>query len=272
MGLLALLVPFVEIVLMTVVINYLLSFFWNTRTRDLILGFLAFLVIFYVTRMLNLAVLERLMDYVVNVLPLAVLIIFQPEIRITLSKLSTIRKNNRQEISDFDRFLEGISSSVYRLAIKQIGALIIIENEDSLIEYCNKSVILNAEFSSELLESIFMTSTPLHDGAVVISNTKIVSAATILPLADDTSQLVRSMGTRHRACLGVSQLTDAFVIVVSEETGKVSVARDGIITRGVKIDRLKGIMRSIFHPTPLPTKKRFHILEFFKPLIKLFND
>ena len=110
----------------------------------------------------------------------------------------------------------------------------------------NKAVRIDAKFSFELLELIFVTTTPLHDGAIIIRGTTIVSAATILPLADDSTHLSKSMGTRHRAGLGISQLTDALVIVVSEETGKVSIARDGIMTRGVKIDRFKGIIRSVF--------------------------
>ena len=108
--------------------------------------------------------------------------------------------------------------------------------------------MMQAEFSSELLESLFMTTTPLHDGAVVIRGSTIVAAGTILPLAHETPQLTKTMGTRHRAALGASQKTDALIIVVSEETGKVSLARDGIMTRGVKIDRFRGIIRSIFTP------------------------
>ena len=121
-----------------------------------------------------------------------------------------------------------------------------MENQDSLEEYVNRSVIINAKFSSELLETIFSMTTPLHDGAVIIRETTILSAATILPLAEDSPQLAKSMGTRHRAAVGISQYTDALAIVVSEETGRVSLARDGIITPGVKSDRFKGIIRSIF--------------------------
>jgi diadenylate cyclase len=166
---------------------------------------------------------------------------------LALSKLSFKVKKYR-EITELDRFLENISHAVYRMSEKKVGALILLENHDSLNEYANKAVILNAQFSPELLETIFMTNTPLHDGAVIIRGTTIVSAATILPLADDSSQISKSMGTRHRAGLGTSQQTDALIIVVSEETGKVSIAREGIMTRGVKIDRFKGIIRSIFNP------------------------
>lgn len=137
----------------------------------------------------------------------------------------------------------------------------LLENQDSLDEFANKAVILNANFSPELLESIFITTTPLHDGAVIIRGTTILSAATILPLADDSTQLAKSMGTRHRAGLGISQITDALIIVVSEETGKVSIARDGIMTRGIKIDRFKGIVRSVFNPPKSSIESHFDIVE-----------
>ena len=150
------------------------------------------------------------------------------------------------------------------MAERRIGALVLLENQDSLDEYANKSVVLNAQFSPELLESIFVTTTPLHDGAVIIRGTTILSAATILPLADDSTQLAKSMGTRHRAGYGISQITDALIIVVSEETGKVSIARDGIMTRGVKIDRFKGIIRSVFNPPTAAMKTHFEFLGALK--------
>ena len=132
-----------------------------------------------------------------------------------------------------------------------------IENEDNLDEYAKKAVILSAQFSSELLETIFVTNTPLHDGAVIIRNNVILAASAILPLAEETPHLSKSMGTRHRAALGISQVTDALIVVVSEETGKVSVAREGMMTRGIKIDRFKAILRSVYHPpgTKLQTNR-----------------
>lgn len=247
MWLIHLLTPGVEIAIITIAIYYLLSFFWNTRAMDLLYGSLAFLTIFFLSNWFKLPVLHHLLLYVVNVAVLALMIIFQPELRLALSKLSLKGKKYR-EITEFDKFLESISQSIYRLAERRIGALVVLENQDSLEDLANKAVVINAKFSPELLESVFITTTPLHDGAVIIRGTTILSAATILPLADDSTHLSKSMGTRHRAGLGISQLTDALVIVVSEETGKVSIARDGIMTRGVKIDRFKGIIRSVFSP------------------------
>ena len=147
---------------------------------------------------------------------------------------------------------------------KHTGALIVLENEDSLQEYAQKAVMLNGEFSSELLETIFSVNTPLHDGAVIFRDKTILAAAVILPLVEDASQLSKSMGTRHRAGLGLSHMTDALVVVVSEETGKVSIAREGIMTRGVKIDRFKGIIRSIFNPPTRMMQTKFSFMEWLK--------
>jgi diadenylate cyclase len=250
------LIPFIEIFIIWIMISYLLKFFWGTRAMDVVFGFLAFLFIFFLSSWLGFPVLEKIMLNVVNVAVLAVLIIFQPELRLALSKVR-IRGRKFREIHEFDTFLEGLSHSVYRLSEKQIGALIVLENQDSYEEYSSSSVRMNATFSSELLESIFTTTTPLHDGAVVIRGTTIVAAGTILPLAHETAQLAKSMGTRHRAALGASQKTDALIIVISEETGKVSIARDGILTRGVKMDRFRGIVRSVFTPPEVKEKFKF---------------
>lgn len=222
---------------------------------DLMLGLLAWLGLYLISGLFDFQVVHQLMQYFISVAVIGLMILFQPELRLALSKLS-VKGKQYKEITEFDRFLESISQSVYRMAEKHVGALILLENQDSLDEYANKAVLLNARFSPELLETIFITDTPLHDGAVIIRGTTLISAATILPLADDSSQLSKSMGTRHRAGLGISQLTDALIIVVSEENGRVSIARDGVMTRGLKIDRFKGVLRSVFQatePTPPTT-------------------
>lgn len=255
--------PFIEIVIIAIIINYILSLFWNTRSMDLILGVLAFLLVFSASSIFNLPVLHKSLLDISSVAVIALLIIFQPELRIALSKLS-LKGKRYKEITEFDKFLDQLTSSVYRLSDKKTGALIALENEDSLHEFALKAIMLNAHFSSELLESIFVSTTPLHDGAVIVRDLKIVAASAILPLAEDTRQFGR-MGTRHRAGLGASQLTDALLIVVSEETGKVAIARDGMITKGIKIDRFKGVIRSVFNP---PLKKglqsRFKFKEWLR--------
>jgi len=257
-------VPFIEVLILTIILNYFLSFFWNTKSMDLVWGIFAFLLLFAASNWLKLPVLHKIMVLMSNVAVIALIVIFQPELRVALSKLS-LKGRRYKEITEFDKFLDQLANSTYRLAEKRIGALIAIENEDSLDEFAQKSVILNADFSSELLETVFATTTPLHDGAVIVKDRTVLAAAVILPLAEDTSQLAKSMGTRHRAGLGLSHLTDALVVVISEETGKVSIAREGIMTRGVKIDRFKGIVRSIFNP---PSRMKLQPKFSFKEWIK----
>lgn len=231
---------------------------------DLVLGFFAFLLILAASSWLNLPVLHRIMVLIGNVLFIAIIVIFQPELRMALSKLS-LKGRRYREVTEFDKFLDYLAGSVYRMSEKRIGALIALENEDSLEEYAQKAVMLNAEFSPELLETIFATNTPLHDGAVILRDKTVLAAAVILPLAEDASQLAKSMGTRHRAGLGLSHMTDSLVVVVSEETGKVSIAREGIMTRGVKIDRFKGIIRSIFNPpSRVSSSGKFNFIEWLK--------
>lgn len=261
---LVIITPIIEVLIIAIAINYLLSFFWNTKSMDLVWGVLAFVFIFAIVTYLNLPVIHKIMLQLGSAAVIGFLVIFQPELRSALSKLS-LKGRHYKEITEFDKFLDYLANSTYRLAEKRIGALITLENKDSLEEYAQKAVILNALFSSELLETIFATTTPLHDGAVIIRERTILSAACILPLSEDSSQLNKSIGTRHRAALGLSNLTDALIIIISEETGRVSIANDGIMTKGVKIDRFKGIIRSIFNPpNKTPFQNKFNLREWIR--------
>jgi diadenylate cyclase len=242
------LTPLLEIAAIAVILNYFLSFLWNTRAMDLMLGLLVLLALYGCANILDWYVLQKLLLVFFNVAVIAILILFQPELRLALSKLS-VKGRRASQGTEYDQFLDELTNAVYHLAEKRYGALIALEHHDSLEEYASQGVVLQAQFSAELLETIFDRNTPLHDGAVIIRNQMIVAAGAILPLADDSAQVARWMGTRHRAALGMSQASDAIVIVVSEESGKVSIAREGMMTRGVKPDRFKGIIRSVFLPS-----------------------
>lgn len=254
------LIPFIEIAIIAVMLNYFLSFFWNTRTMDLVLGFLALLTIFALSYVLDFPVLHNIMLLIFNVAVIAVLIIFQPELRLAISKLS-VKGRRVREVTQFDTFLDELAGTIYQMADKHIGAIVVLENHDSLADYAQKAVLLQADFSAELLESIFVSTTPLHDGAVIIQGPTIVAAAVILPLAQESKQVTKSMGTRHRAALGISEQTDAVAIVISEQTGRVSLAREGLMTQSVKIDRFKGVIRSIFTP-PKPEKGKWNLRDW----------
>lgn len=241
--------PVIEILFLTIVINYVLSLFWKTRSIDLVIGVFSVLGLFTLSFWFELPVLHEVMRKIFSVTFLAILILFQPELRLALSKIN-LKSSKAGQITEFDHFLEALTHCIFRMSEKRIGAIIILENKDSLEEFARNGVMLKGEFSPELIESIFMTSTPLHDGAVIIRGTQVLAAACILPLAQQTVE-AKGLGTRHLAGLGISEITDALIIVISEETGKVSLFRESEITRGVKKDRFEGIMRSIFNPPKL---------------------
>ena len=167
---------------------------------DLILGFLAILFIFIFSSLLPFPVLHRIMLLIANVAVIAIIVIFQPELRVALSKLS-LKGKRFKEVSEFDSFLEELTKSVYDLSSKHTGALIVLEKEDSLNDYIKKSTILGAKFSQELIASIFSRYSPLHDGSIIIKEQKIAAAQAILPLAD-TPHVQKNLGTRHRAAVG----------------------------------------------------------------------
>ncbi|WP_201457037.1 diadenylate cyclase CdaA [Chlamydia sp. 17-3921] len=239
--------PLLEVLLIWAVLNYLLKFFWGTRAMDVVFGLLAFLFLFALADKFNLPIIRRLMLHVVNISAIVIFIIFQPEIRLALSRIRF--RGRRFAIDTQDQFVEHLTSSIYHLSERQIGALVVLEKQDLFDEYLSfSSVKINADFSEELLETIFDPSSPLHDGAVILRGETIAYARVVLPLAHDTIQLSRSMGTRHRAALGASQRSDALIITVSEENGNVSLSRDGLLTRGVKIDKFKAVLCSILSP------------------------
>ncbi len=254
-------VPFFEILVIAISLYFLLSFFWKTRSMDLIIGSMMFLLIFGITFWLHLPILYTIMKHVANVAAIAVIVIFQPELRLALSKLNF--KGNQYK-SASDKFLEQLFSSSFRLADKRRGALIVIEHKHNLDEFARQGISLNADFSPELLESIFSYATPLHDGAIIIRNKTILAATVILPLPESSSHFPKDMGTRHLAALGFSQITDAFVIVVSEETGNVSIARDGELVKDVTEYQFKGIFRSVFVPHEQTHFKKFNLWEWLK--------
>lgn len=257
------LTPVIEISVIAIILSYLLSFFWNTKSMDLLVGLLAFFSIFAISSILHLPILYALMSNLMNVAAVGLIIIFQPELRVALSRLSLKGKRYR-EVSEFDKFLDLLTNTIFnKLTEKRVGALIALENSDKLDEFAQRGVVLNAKFSSELLETIFSNSTPLHDGAVIIRDMTIVAAAVIFPLADEGPAITRSMGTRHRAALGISQTSDALVIAISEESGKVSIARDGEITKIITTNQFQGIIRSIYTSSnSAPKGKKFLLREW----------
>lgn len=219
----------------------------NSRAWQLLKG-IAFLVVAqWLSKILNLSILNYILSAFMNWGVILLIVIFQPEIRRALEQLGTNKLTKFFGIDNKDiatRTKEDIYKIVIaasELAKSKTGALIVIERDIKIKDIISTGIIIDSEVSPQLLVNIFVPNTPLHDGAVVISNNKIAAAACMLPLAS-SADIAKELGTRHRAAIGISKESDSIAIVVSEETGKISVAKDGTLIADVREDALKKIL------------------------------
>ena len=216
----------------------------HTRASQLAKGILILIVITGLTKLLHLYIFNAILTAIMNWGVLALMIIFQPELRRGLEQLGT---NQFGKFFGIDKSIEvKTKENIYRIVIAatelsktRTGALIVIERDIKLNDIIDTGILMDSEISPQLLVNIFTPRTPLHDGAVVI--TKIAAASCMLPLADD-KDIARELGTRHRAAIGISKETDCVAVVVSEETGKISIAKEGTLIADVKEETLKKIL------------------------------
>lgn len=232
----------VEILLVSVLLYRILLIIQRTRAMQMLLGVLLLASVYLAAQLLDLQLIERILQTLFQYGAIAALVIFQPELRSALARLGQSRMlrmfNNRMEES---QVADEIVEAVERLSRSRIGAIIALEQEVGLDEYAQTGSAVEARVSAAMLTTIFTPRSPLHDGAVLVVGDEIRTAGAILPLTQ-YSVSDRSLGTRHRAALGLSEETDAIVIVVSEETSRVSVARGGRLERDVGSDRLREIL------------------------------
>ena len=218
----------------------------HTRASQLAKGILILIIITWLSGVLHLYIFNNIMTTIMNWGAWALMIIFQPELRRGLEQLGT---NQLSKFMGIDKSIEvKTKENIYRIVIAatelsktKTGALIVIERDIKLNDIIDTGILMNSEISPQLLVNIFVPNTPLHDGAVVISDNKIVAASCMLPLADD-KDIARELGTRHRAAIGISKETDCVAVVVSEETGKISIAKEGTLIADVKEETLKKIL------------------------------
>ena len=221
----------------------------DSRAWQLVKGIAFLVVATALSELLNLKILNYLLSMVMDWGVILVIIIFQPEIRRALEQLGGTNKFTRffgfdkDIITKTKEDIYKVVIAVYELAKNKTGALIVIERDIQIKDIIATGIPMNSEVSPQLLVNIFVPNTPLHDGAVVISNNKIAAAACMLPLASD-QDIAKELGTRHRAGIGISKESDSIAIIVSEETGKVSVAKDGTLIADVREDVLKKILIS----------------------------
>lgn len=219
----------------------------DSRAWQLVKGIALLIITTALSGLLNLKILNFILSRVMDWGVILIIIIFQPEIRRALEQLGGTNKFSRffgfdkDIITKTKEDIYKVVIAVYELAKSKTGALIVIERDIQIKDIINTGIPMNAEVSPQLLVNIFVPNTPLHDGAVVISNNQIAASACMLPLAGD-QDIAKELGTRHRAGIGISKESDAIAIIVSEETGKVSVAKDGTLIADVREDVLKKIL------------------------------
>lgn len=239
----------VDIVIVAFLITSMIKILKGSRAMQLVKGIIFLILITWLSSIFNLKILNYLLTTVMTYGVILLIVLFQPELRRALEQLGSSNKLTRylglekDIISKTKEDIYKIGIAVMELSKNKTGALIVIERDIRLKEITSTGVAMHAEVSPQLLVNIFTPNTPLHDGAVIISDNKISAAACMLPLASD-GDIARELGTRHRAAIGMSKESDAIVVVVSEETGKVSVAKEGTLIADLKEEALKKILIS----------------------------
>ena len=241
----------------------------GTRAWQLLKGIVILIILTFFSGYFRLTILNYILTSVMSYGVIMLIIVFQPELRRALEQLGTTNKLSRFLGMDKDLNAKK-KENIYKIAIAAVelakqkkGALIVIERDIKIQDIISTGIIMNSEISPQLLVNIFEPNTPLHDGAVVISDNKIAAASCMLPLADD-KDIARELGTRHRAAIGISKESDALVVVISEETGRMSIAKDGTLIADVREDVLKKILiKNVISETINPASK-FKKAEDFK--------
>ncbi len=245
----------IDIALVAIIVYNIGKMIRESRAAQLIKGIVLLFLALQLSAWLKLTVLNYLLQATMQVGVFAIVVLFQPELRDMLERMGRIKVGKLMDftISSEETNTSGVISEITHAALNmsstRTGALIVIERETKLGEVMKTGTVLNADISSGLLENIFVTNTPLHDGAVIIRGNKILMASCVLPLTSNTN-LSRELGTRHRAALGISEASDAVVVVVSEETGKISVALNGILTRNLTEESLTKMLEKTLSDNP----------------------
>ncbi len=235
--------PFVEIGVIAFIIYCIAKFVRGTGAAHVLKGLIVVVVIFIISQKLELYSINWLLTKVFAFSVIAFLIIFQPELRKALAQLGRNRLFGRILIDENKRdFIAEISKAVGILSRKKVGALIVLEREVGLRNYIESGISINSLVSAELLVTIFMPTTPLHDGAIIIQRENLAAAGCLLPLIKD-SDVSKSFGTRHRAAMGITDETDSIAVVVSEKSGIISLVIGGKITRDLDSDTLRKVLK-----------------------------
>jgi diadenylate cyclase len=246
-------IALLDIALTALLIYGLLSLIRGTRAVRLLIGVTVLYGIYVLAQILGLQLLSQILQAGAVVGLFALVVVFQPELRRALERIGRVGSLGWLFVpsahGEYERVGRALGQSAAMLAARKVGALIVLERETGLQDMAEAGVLIDARLTPELLETIFTPKSPLHDGAVIVRHDRVTSASVVLPLSDASNSRER-MGTRHRAALGITEQTDAIVVVVSEETGQISLVERGRIVRNLDEDRLRrGVIELLEHNT-----------------------
>ncbi len=233
---------FIDILVVSFIIYRILLLIQGTRALQMVAGLTFLIFLYFFSEIFQLLTLNWLLHTFLSSILILIIIIFQDDIRRALAKIGTVPFTKIQAQYSFG--IEEVVKAVSAMAEKKIGALIVFEREISLKDYLEGATLMDAKISEELLLSIFNPRSPLHDGAVIISEGKIKAAGVVLPLSTNP-HIAKDLGTRHRAAIGITEITDAVAVVVSEERGQISIAVGGKITRDVTPPTLRKMLSQL---------------------------
>ncbi|MBO1004042.1 diadenylate cyclase CdaA [Pseudogracilibacillus auburnensis] len=234
----------VDITIVWYVLYKLIMIIRGTKAIQLLKGIVVVIIVWLLSILFDLQTIQWITNQAILWGFLVIIILFQPELRRALEQLgrgSIFSRGTKSEEEVIDQIIKSIVTSSLYMAKRRIGALITIELDTGVGEYAETGIPINGELTNQLLTNIFTPNTPLHDGAVILKDSKIVAAACYLPLSESAS-ISRDLGTRHRAALGISEVTDALTIVVSEETGAISCSKNGELFRDLDEEKLHDIL------------------------------
>ena len=245
----------IDILAVSYLVYKALRFIRDTRTMQLLKGIALLFIVMQTSYFLHLNTLHFILSNVLQVGLIALVVVFQPELRRVLEHVgrTTMGKwfNSTGEIDEeAEQTIREIARGAQAMANNRVGALIVIENEDNIDALISSGIKVQAKTTSELLENIFVPNTPLHDGAVVVRNNRVEMATCVLPLSQNPN-IRKELGTRHRAGLGISEESDAVVVIVSEETGNISVAYRGMLNTGFGEESLRNRIMELLNPAVL---------------------
>ena len=238
-----------DILIVAVLIYQMIMLTRDTRASEVLKGFLLLVGASLLSSLLGLTALTWVLKQILSNGALVLVVLFQPEIRRVLEQLGRGAKMEhfQSDGEENQRIISEITQCLPSLSRRRVGALIVFERRTGLKDVMETGTRLDSTISAPLLENIFEPNTPLHDGAVIIRGTRIVSAACMLTTLSESNAITRDLGTRHRAAIGISETTDALVLIVSEETGVISMARDGKLTRHLDAKAIGEILSTMYH-------------------------